>query len=86
MVVVIQDLILQLHAVSPKSREGTCIAIVTFIVTDMTTAVQIYMRLTASVSYNTYAIPAKKTKAKKKTAPVVKEPSLQQSCKLHRSQ
>ena len=54
MVAVIQDLILQLHAVS-KPWEGT--AIVTFIVTDTMTAVQICMRLTASVSFNTYAIP-----------------------------
>ena len=55
-VVVIQDLILQLHAVS-ESWEGT--AIVTLNVTDTTTAVQICVRLTASVSYNTYAIPAR---------------------------
>ena len=41
MVAVIQDLILQLHAVSLKSKEGT--AIVTFNVTDTMTAVQIYI-------------------------------------------
>ena len=92
MVAVIQDLILQLHAVS-KPWEGT--AIVTFIVTDTMTAVQIYLRLTASVSFNTYmqyqpehvlrpvflVVPI----STKKTAPVVKEASLQQSlCKLHK--
>ena len=98
MVVVIRDLILQMHAVSLKSREG--IAIVTFIVTDTTTAVQICVRSTASVSCNTYTIPArtcsqagisgcthshkKTTKKQKKTAPVVQEASLQQSLyKLH---